>query len=78
LGKRPYRQTDDFDLVAEHLKEHHKIDKQTASDRLHDIKQDYGLRGDENVILDYTGNVFFPTGLDPIGSLTIGGKTKGL
>jgi hypothetical protein len=39
----------------------------------HKIKQENGLGGADNVILDYTGNVYSPKTLELLGSLTEGG-----
>lgn len=70
---RPAKTTKEIEDVFKHLEEHHGIDRKLASERLHKIKQENGLGGADNVILDYTGNVYSPQTLELVGSLTEGG-----
>jgi RHS repeat-associated protein len=55
------------------LQEHHGIDPNLASERLHKIKSIAGLGPADNVIFDLTGGVYHPTTLTFLGSLTTGG-----
>ena len=58
--------------IFKSLEENNGIDPNLASKRLHEIKQENGFKG-ENVVLDWTGNVYNPYTGDLIGSLTQGG-----
>jgi hypothetical protein len=58
------------------LKRFHGIDEELASERLHAIKKRLGYAPNDNVILDFTGNVYDPHTLDWIGSLTEGGAKQ--
>jgi RHS repeat-associated protein len=62
-----------FDDAAAHLKRYHGVDPRDASARLHAIKNSSGLRGDENVLIDRTGNVYDSVTRERLGSLTRGG-----
>jgi len=55
------------------LERFHGIGEELASERLHEIKCRAGYGGDDNVVLDFTGNVYDPGSLRWIGSLTEGG-----
>ncbi len=67
------RTTTNEQYIFQRLKEYNSIDPNVASERLHEIKLENGLRGDENVTFDMSGNVYGPNG-DYLGSLTQGGK----
>ncbi len=70
---RPARTTKEIEEVFNHLEKHHGVNRKLASERLHKIKQENGLGGADNVVLDYTGNVYNPKTLELLGSLTEGG-----
>jgi hypothetical protein len=70
---RKARYTTDVELVFERLTRFHGIERNLASDRLHQIKRLHGLGSDEEVIFDYTGNVYDQLTADHLGSLTQGG-----
>jgi hypothetical protein len=63
----------DFDEAAAHLDRFHGIDPRLASARLHAIKDEFGLSGAENVLIDRTGNVYDQFTREWLGSLTQGG-----
>lgn len=67
------RTTRDVEHVFRHLEKYHGIDRRLASDRLHDIKSKNGLPNDTDLIFDMTGNVYSPTTLELLGSMTQGG-----
>ena len=67
------RLTENVDDVFQRLEKHNGIDHNVASDRLHDIKSEFGFGGADNVVLDRTGNVFNPHTGEWMGSLTSGG-----
>lgn len=67
------RTTRDVEQVFRHLEKYHGIDRRLASERLHDIKFKNGLPNDMDLIFDMTGNVYSPTRLELLGSLTQGG-----
>ncbi|HWL35055.1 MAG TPA: DUF6531 domain-containing protein [Frankiaceae bacterium] len=62
----------DFDEAAAHLQRYHGVDPRTASARLHSIKAENGFRGDDNLLIDRTGNVFNPFTRERLGTLTQG------
>ncbi len=70
---RGARTTSNYDEVARRLAQHHGIDPDVASARLHAIKRANGLGGSDNVVFDLTGNVWDPRTGDYLGSLTQGG-----
>lgn len=63
--------------VFRSLERHQGIPQETASRRLHQIKDDFGgMRGygeDHGVVFDATGNVYHPTTGEWMGTLTAGG-----
>jgi hypothetical protein len=61
------------DDLYRHLQHYHGITPEIASERLHLIKQKEGYHAADNVIFDYTGNLFDPATREWIGSLTEGG-----
>lgn len=67
------RTTRDVEQVFRHLEKYHGIDRRLASERLHDMKSKNGLPNDVDLIFDMTGNVYSPTTLELLGSLTQGG-----
>jgi hypothetical protein len=67
------RTTRDEQYIFKRLGDNNGIDSNVASERLHQIKQENGLRGNDNVTFDMSGNVYGPNG-DYLGSLTQGGK----
>jgi len=67
------RTTRDVEQVFRHLEKYHGIDRRIASERLHDIKSKNGLPNDTDLIFDMTGNVYSPTTLELLGSMTQGG-----
>jgi hypothetical protein len=67
------RTTRDVEQVFRHLEKYHGIDRRLASERLHDIKSKNGLPNDTDLIFDMTGNVYSPTTLELLGSMTQGG-----
>jgi hypothetical protein len=64
---------DDIEEMYTHLRQNHGISKELAKDRLHKIKEHYGYRGDDNVIIHHTGNVYDPVTREYLDSLTLGG-----
>jgi hypothetical protein len=58
------------------LERFHGINPELASDRLHAIKAKSGLAAGDNVIFDLTGNVYDPTTLEWLGTMTEGGAKK--
>ncbi len=50
--------------VFKHLEEYHGIDRHSASDYLHKLKGKTGRGGADNVLLDWTGNIYDPIGVD--------------
>ncbi|MCK5940959.1 MAG: hypothetical protein KAI24_03225 [Planctomycetes bacterium] len=64
--------TNEADIFAR-LAKHNGIDPKLAGSRLHDIKAAAGRGGADNVIFDFTGNVFSPQTGELLGSLTQGG-----
>jgi hypothetical protein len=75
LGDLPRgaRTTKDEQYMFQRLQNNNGIDPNVASNRLHQIKKENGLRGNDNVTFDMLGNVYGPNG-DHLGSLTQGGK----
>lgn len=71
------RTTGDENFIFNRLEQYNGINERTASTRLHQIKSRFGLRGDENVTFDYSGNVYDSGSGDLLGSLTQGGKAGG-
>lgn len=76
-----FRNTKNFDDIADHLSEHCGISRELASKRLHEIKADYGLGGADNVVFGWSGDVYIEAKeskkkLELIGSLTFGGKKE--
>jgi len=67
------RTTRDVEQVFRHLEKYHGIDRWLASDRLHDIKLKNGLPNDTDLIFAMIGNVYSPTTLELLGSMTEGG-----
>ncbi len=63
----------DKDDIFKNLDQNHGISNDIASERLHKLKEANGLRGDEDVIIDRTGNVFNSHTGEKMGSLTEGG-----
>jgi RHS repeat-associated protein len=61
------------ELAYEHLKEHHGIDPNLASERLHAIKDGAGLAPNDNVLISKTGGIYAPVSREYLGSLTEGG-----
>jgi hypothetical protein len=59
-----------------HLERFHGIAPALASERLHIIKEKLGYKADDNVIFDFTGNVFDPRTLELLGSMTEGGAKR--
>ena len=66
------RTTIDPQEVYRRLEKFHGIDPAKAGDRLHDIKKSAGLGPADNVVFDWTGNVYDKGG-NWLGSLTAGG-----
>ena len=66
------RTTNDWGEITRRLQLYHGIDENTASARLHDIKHEMGLGGDDNVTFDLTGGVWNASG-EYLGTLTQGG-----
>jgi RHS repeat-associated protein len=64
------RYTSDENSVFQHLESYHGIPRHVSSDRLHRIKQSAGRGPADNVLFDYTGNVYDPSTLEWLGSLT--------
>ncbi|HVC98912.1 MAG TPA: hypothetical protein VND64_34925 [Pirellulales bacterium] len=58
------------------LERFHGIDPELASERLHEVKEEQGYGAADNVIFDFTGNLYDPESLEWIGSLTEGGAKK--
>ena len=72
----PFRTTTNFEIVASHLERFHGITRNLASKRLHKFKEINGVGGADNVIFDYSGGVYNPYSLDPMGTLTMGGAKE--
>lgn len=73
-GALGFRTTNNVRYIFDRLQRYHGIDEITASQRLHDIKAAAGFGAADNVIFDYTGNVYNPITGELIGSLTQGGS----
>jgi hypothetical protein len=58
-----------YDDVVKNIVKNHGGDPHAARKAIHEIKNAHGLRGDENVYLDMTGNVYHPASGENIGSL---------
>jgi hypothetical protein len=69
------RRTSDVREVFRWLAKYHGIEAQTASDRLHLLKEAAGRGPADNVVFDLTGNVYDPDTLLGLGSLTEGGAS---
>jgi hypothetical protein len=65
-------QDEEFD-VPRRLAKENGINSKLAGARLHRIKSAAGRGGADNVIFDYSGNVFNPQTGELLGSLTQGG-----
>jgi hypothetical protein len=63
----------EIDAMYAQIEAHHGIKPELARKRLHELKDHYGHRGDENLVFDYTGNAYDPVTLEWLGSLTEGG-----
>ena len=61
------------DDAFDHMEKFHGIPRGKASDRLHDAKRRAGLRGDDDVVIDRTGNIYDARTGRKIGSLGEGG-----
>lgn len=72
-GAKP-RFTNDIEDVYKRLKDFHKIDRDLASKRLHEIKDAARMGRNEDVLFDLTGNVYHPQTGDLLGSMTQGGS----
>jgi RHS repeat-associated protein len=72
---RSARLTVDEVAVFQHLAQHHGIDPRLASSRLHSLKSATARGGADNVVFDFTGNVFSPENGELLGSLTQGGAS---
>lgn len=70
------RSTNNPHEIYRRLERYHGVDSNTASDRLHQIKQQAGLGGADDVRLDLTGNVYDQAG-NWLGSLAQGGARRG-
>jgi hypothetical protein len=70
------RSCSNVQTIFDRLEDNHGIDRNLASDRLHDIKKKSGRKPNDNVVFDLTGNVYDPKTLEWIGRLTAGGKKK--
>ena len=70
---RNARLTTDQADVFRRLAQHNGIDPRLAGQRLHAIKAAGGRGGADNVVFDFTGNVFSPETGELLGSLTQGG-----
>ena len=66
------RFTNNWETITWRLKTYHGIDPETASARLHKIKE--GIQGNHDVTFDLTGNVYDAVSGDLLGSLTQGGR----
>lgn len=71
-GAKRFGPTQVDDLYA-HLQQYHGIPAEVARTRIHQIKAHYGYGGADNVVFDYTGNVYDPITFEWLGSLTEGG-----
>ena len=67
------RSTNDVNEIFDRLEKYHGIDPNDASARLHEIKENTGRGGADNVLFDMSGNVYNPDTREWIGSLTAGG-----
>ena len=68
------RTTTDEQYIFQRLYQNNDIDPTTSSTRLHEIKAENGLAGDENVTFDLSGGVYDTMTGEYLGSLTQGGK----
>ena len=60
-----------------HLEKEHGIDPNDASECLHEIKEENGYGGAENVAFDWTGNIYAPDGVnDPATRVWLGSLTE--
>jgi hypothetical protein len=64
------------DELFRRLERFHGINPYLASDRLHELKKKLGFSPDDNVIFDFTGNVYDPGSLERLGSLCEGGARR--
>ena len=67
------RLSSNVDNVFGRLLRNHGIDRNLASQRLHQLKKSNGFGGADNVVFDMTSNVFNPSTGELMGSLTQGG-----
>jgi hypothetical protein len=63
--------------VYKHLEDNHGIARHVARRRLHRIKAEHRLPPDFQLLFHKTGNVYRADDRSFIGSLTLGGKTRG-
>lgn len=68
------RRTTDENEAYRRLSRFHGISAALAKRRLHQIKRQAGRGADDEVVFDFTGNVFDPVTLELLGSVTEGGK----
>lgn len=66
----PFRGADADERCFEHLACHHGIDRHTASERLHRIKERAGAGPADNVVFGRTGDVYIETTEEHIGMLS--------
>jgi hypothetical protein len=62
--------------VFNHLEKYNGIDPNLAGKRLHEIKAAWGYGAADNLVVDFTGNVFDPKTGQYLGSLTRGGAKE--
>jgi hypothetical protein len=66
----PFTGDDAADEAFKHLQDHHGIAPETASNRLHRMKEAAGMGADDDVAIGRTGDVYDTRTNEWIGSLT--------
>jgi len=67
---RNARSTSNEEEIFRRLERYHGVDRNIASERLHEIKLNAGRGPNDNVLFDMTGNVYDPATREWIGSMT--------
>jgi hypothetical protein len=65
------------EFVFRHLEKYHGIPEHVSSNRLHRMKEEMGLPANFQLLFHKTGNIYRADDRVYIGSLTLGGKTRG-
>ncbi|WP_029215371.1 RHS repeat-associated core domain-containing protein [Kallotenue papyrolyticum] len=67
---RPFRGRNAPEQAYGHLEKYHGVDRKTARNRLHKLKEQAGLAPDDDVVIGRTGDVYDERTGERIGSLT--------